>query len=173
MASVWTSGAGMTPFGRSTRSLPDLMADAARAALAASGIELPDAIIVATMNPEEFLGEGNFASRVASFLGFAYVPAIRVETATSSGAAAIFAGFTAVASGTHRSVLVVGGERMTHLSTPRVCEIIGRSIDPYERSYGSTTCIISRTWGRSRGRASSGGAPGAAASAWRRSPGAG
>ena len=27
---------------------------------------------------------------------------------------------------------------MTHLSTPRVSEIIGRSIDPYERAYGAT-----------------------------------
>src|SRR5437660_4445495 len=138
MASVWISGAGMTPFGRRPQSLPDLMADAAGAALTASGIEVPDATVVATMNPEEFLGEGNFASRIATHLGFAYVPAIRVETATSSGAAAIYTGFTAVASGAARSVLVVGGERMTHLPTPRVSEIIGRSIDPYERSYGAT-----------------------------------
>jgi acetyl-CoA acetyltransferase len=27
---------------------------------------------------------------------------------------------------------------MTHLATPRVSELIGRSIDPYERSYGAT-----------------------------------
>src|SRR5437660_3175125 len=106
MASVWISGAGMTPFGRRTQSLPDLMAGAARAALAASALEVPDGIVVATMNPEEFLGEGNFASRIATYLGFAYGPAIRVETATSSGAAAIFAGFTAVASGAVRSALV-------------------------------------------------------------------
>ncbi len=138
MAGVWISGAAMTGFGRSPQGLPDLMADAAQAALTAAGIEVPDAIVVATMNPEEFLGEGNFASHVATHLGFAYVPAIRVETATSSGAAAIFAGFTAVASGVHRSVLVLGGERMTHLPTPRVSEIIGRSIDPCERSYGAT-----------------------------------
>lgn len=128
----------MTPFGRSAQSLPDLMADAAGIALGAAGIEVPDAIVVATMNPEEFLGEGNFASHVATHLGFAHVPAIRVETATSSGAAAIFSGFTAVASGVARSVLVLGGERMTHLPTPRVSEIIGRSIDPNERSYGAT-----------------------------------
>ncbi len=138
MTRVWIKGAAMTGFGRSAQGLPDLMADAARAALTAAGIEVPDAIVVATMNPEEFLGEGNFASHVATHLGFAYVPAIRVETATSSGAAAIFAGFTAVASGVHRSVLVLGGERMTHLPTPRVSEIIGRSIDPCERSYGAT-----------------------------------
>ena len=35
-------------------------------------------------------------------------------------------------------MLVVGGEKMTHLTTPKVSEIIGRSIDPYERRYGAT-----------------------------------
>src|SRR3970282_335187 len=65
-------------------------------------------------------------------------PAIRVETATSSGAAAVYTGFAQVAAGLRRTVLVVGGEKMTHLATPRVSEIIGRSIDPYERPYGAT-----------------------------------
>jgi acetyl-CoA C-acetyltransferase len=138
MAGVWIKGAGMTPFGRSAASLPDLMADAARAALSVASIEVPETIVVAAMNPEEFVGDGNFASHVATHLGFAHVPAMRVETATSSGAAAVFVGFTAVAAGVSRTVLVVGGERMTHLPTPRVSEIIGRSIDPYERSYGAT-----------------------------------
>src|SRR5258705_11692046 len=27
---------------------------------------------------------------------------------------------------------------MTHLPTPKVSELIGRSLDPYERSYGTT-----------------------------------
>src|SRR6266436_2163318 len=44
----------------------------------------------------------------------------------------------ALAAGFHRSILVVGGEKMTHLATPRVSEIIGRSIDPHEKSYGTT-----------------------------------
>jgi acetyl-CoA acetyltransferase len=34
--------------------------------------------------------------------------------------------------------VVVGGEKMTHLPTPKVSELIGRSLDPYERSYGTT-----------------------------------
>ncbi|HUG36903.1 MAG TPA: hypothetical protein VML54_08145 [Candidatus Limnocylindrales bacterium] len=131
-------GAGMTRFGRSALSLPDLMADAARTALQAAGLETPDAIIVATMNPEEFVGEGNFASHVATHMGFAHVPTMRVETATSSGAAAIYSAFATVASGLYRVVLVVGGEKMTHLPTPRVSEVISRSMDPYERSYGAT-----------------------------------
>jgi acetyl-CoA C-acetyltransferase len=114
------------------------MAEAAHAALTVAGIETPDAVVVAAMNPEEFTGDGNFASSVASGMGFADVPTLRIETATSSGAAAVYAGFTQVAAGLRRAVLVVGGEKMTHLSTPRVSEIIGRSIDPYERSYGAT-----------------------------------
>jgi acetyl-CoA acetyltransferase len=52
--------------------------------------------------------------------------------------AAIYSAFAAVAAGLSRSVLVIGGEKMTHLPTPRVSEIIGRSIDPHERTYGST-----------------------------------
>src|SRR5438876_364810 len=68
----------------------------------------------------------------------AETPALRVETATSSGAAALYAGVAQVAANLHRTVLVVGGEKMTHLPTPRVSEIIGRSIDPYERAYGAT-----------------------------------
>lgn len=138
MPDVWIAGAGMTRFGKRRESLPDLVAEAARSALSAAQLEAPDAIVVAAMNPEEFIGEGNFASRIATHLGFAHVPALRVETATSSGAAAIYTGFASVAAGLSRSVLVVGGEKMTHLPTPRVSELIGRSIDPHERSYGAT-----------------------------------
>ena len=61
MTDVWVAGAGMTRIGRRTERLQDLMAEASHAALHAAGIEGPDAIVVATMNPEEFLGDGNFA----------------------------------------------------------------------------------------------------------------
>lgn len=138
MTDVWIAGAGMTRFGRRDENLPDLMAEAALAALTDAGIERPDALVVAAMNPEEFTGEGNYGSLIATRLGLSLVPALRVETATSSGVAAVYAAFASVAAGLHRSVLVVGGEKMTHLPTPRVSEIIGRSIDPHEKSYGTT-----------------------------------
>lgn len=135
---MWVAGAGMTRFGRRDEGLAELMAEAATAALADAGVERPDAVVVAAMNPEEFTGDGNYGSLLTTHLGLARVPALRVETATSSGLAAIYSGFAAVAAGLHRQVLVVGGEKMTHLPTPRVSEIIGRSIDPYERRYGTT-----------------------------------
>src|SRR5262245_15613998 len=138
MSDVWVAGVGMTRIGRRPEPLQDLMADAALAALAMAGLERPEGIVVATMNPEDFVGDGNFASSVASYMGFADVPSIRIETATSSGAAAFQVGFLEIAAAQRRSVLVVGGEKMTHLPTPKVSELIGRSIDPYERSYGAT-----------------------------------
>ncbi|MBI4609335.1 MAG: thiolase domain-containing protein [Candidatus Rokubacteria bacterium] len=138
MGDVWIAGAGMARFGKREETLQDLIAEAALAAMRAASVETPDALVVAVMNPEEFVGEGNFASQIATHVGLAHVPALRVETATSSGAAALYAGFAAVAAGLHRSVLVVGGEKMTHLPTPRVSELISRSIDPHERSYGAT-----------------------------------
>jgi acetyl-CoA C-acetyltransferase len=138
MQPVYVAGVGMTRIGRRPERLQDLMAEAARIALAEAGVEAPEAIVVAAMNPEEFVGDGNFASNTATYMGFADVPTIRIETATSSGAAALYAGFAQLAAGLQRTVLVVGGEKMTHLATPRVSEIIGRSIDPYERAYGAT-----------------------------------
>jgi acetyl-CoA C-acetyltransferase len=137
MRDVWIAGAAMTPFGKRPETLQDLMANAALEVLRDSGRE-PDALVVTTMAPEDFVGEGNFASQMASYIGLSHVPAIRVETATSSGAAALYAAFAMVASGLRQNVLVMGGEKMTHLSTPRVSEIISRVIDPHERSYGAT-----------------------------------
>ena len=71
MTDVWIAGAEMTRIGRRPESLQDLIAEAALAALATAGLERPDAVVVAAMNPEEFVGEGNFASNVASHIGFA------------------------------------------------------------------------------------------------------
>jgi acetyl-CoA C-acetyltransferase len=138
MRDVSVAGVGMTRIGRRSESLAELMADAAHEALADAGLETPDAIVVGVMNPEEFVGDGNFASHVATHMGFGDVPTLRVETATSSGAAAVYTGFAQVAAGLRDAVLVVGGEKMTHLATPRVSELISRSIDPYERAYGAT-----------------------------------
>jgi acetyl-CoA C-acetyltransferase len=150
VSDVYIAGAAMTRFGARPESLEDLMAEAAHGALGAAGRERPDALVVSAMNPEEFLGEGNFASHIATYLGLSQTPSLRAETATSSGAAALFAAFAAVAAGIYRCVLVVGGEKMTHLPTPRVSEVIGRSIDAYERSYGATmpalAGLVTRAW---------------------------
>jgi len=155
VSDIWIAGVGMTRFGRRDESLPDLIAEAGLAALEDAGIERPDALVVAAMNPEEFTGAGNYASLINTYLGLSDVPALRVETATSSGVAAVYAAYSVIAAGIHRSVLVVGGEKMSHIPTPRVSEIIGRSVDPHERTYGTTmpalAGLITRAAMHSRG----------------------
>jgi acetyl-CoA acetyltransferase len=90
------------------------------------------------MNPEEFTGDSNIGAQIAEALGLTGIPALRIETASSAGAAALQAGFQAVASGYYRRVLVLGGEKMTHLSTSATTRILAEVIDKQERQCGAT-----------------------------------
>ncbi len=135
---VYISGVGMTPFGKTTQSLINLTTQAGREALADAGLETVDALYLGVMNPEAFTGEGNLAVVVADALGLAGVPAVRLETASSTGAAAFHQACLAVAAGQARRVLVVAGEKMTHLPTARTTAILAEVIDHYERGCGAT-----------------------------------
>jgi acetyl-CoA acetyltransferase len=138
MSAVYLAGVGMTKFGKSSQSLVELFCAAAAAALSASPVDEVDALYLGAMNPEEFTGESNIAAQVVEALGISGMPALRVETASSAGAAAVHAACHAVASGYYRSVLVVGGEKMTHLSTSAATRILAEVIEQQERRCGAT-----------------------------------
>ena len=138
MQPVYVAGVGMTKFGKSSSSLTGLLCQAATDALTSSPVDSIEAVFVGAMNPEEFTGSGNIASETAEALGLAGIPAVRVETASSAGAAAFHAGFQAIASGYYRHVLVLGGEKMTHLSTSAATRILAEVIDKEERLCGAT-----------------------------------
>ena len=128
----------MTKFGKDPRSLAEICHDAAQTALTSSEIQEVDAIYIGVMNPEEFTGDSNIASHIADALGLTGIPAVRIETASSAGAAAIQAGFQAVASGYYHRVLILGGEKMTHLSTSATTRVLAGVIDKQERQCGAT-----------------------------------
>ncbi len=138
MRSVYVAGVGMTKFGKSSQSLIELLCEAATRALETAPVQEVDALYIGVMNPEEFTGESNIASQVADGLGLTGLPALRVETASSAGAAALHTAFQAVASGYYRHVLVLGGEKMTHLSTSATTRILAEVIDKQERRCGAT-----------------------------------
>lgn len=138
VGSVYIAGVGMTRFGNSSQTLAELFCEAASRALEDSPVQDIDALYVGVMNPEEFTGDSNIASQIADALGMTGVPALRVETASSAGAAALHAAFQAVASGYYRHVLVLGGEKMTHLSTSATTRILAKVIDKQERQCGAT-----------------------------------
>jgi acetyl-CoA acetyltransferase len=138
MQDVYVAGIGMTKFGKDPRSLAEMCRQAAQEALADCKIQEVDAIFIGAMNPEEFTGDGNIASQIVDALGLTGIPASRLETASSAGAAALAAGFQAVASGCQRRILVLGAEKMTHLSTSGATRILAGVIDKRERRCGAT-----------------------------------
>ncbi len=140
---VFIDGVGMTKFGKfPEKSLVDIMYEAASSALADSNSPEVEALFVGSQNPEEFTGEANIAAALADRLELTGIPATRVETASSSGASVIEAAFYAVASGRFKRVLVVAGEKMTHLPTPKVTRILAEVIEAYERNSGASMVAL-------------------------------
>lgn len=135
---VYISGVGMTKFGKSTEPLESLMAEAALRALRDAGLEKVDAIYTGVMNIEEFVGDSNIGVLLVDTLGLSGIPSTRVETASSTGAGAFQTAFYSVASGHMKNVLVVAGEKMTHLTTAKTTRILSEVIDRSERRYGAT-----------------------------------
>jgi acetyl-CoA acetyltransferase len=135
---VYISGVGMTKFGKSKDPLELMMAEAAGLALKDAGLERVDGIYIGVMNVEEFVGDSNFAALLADTLGLTGIPSTRVETASSTGAGAFETAFYAVASGHMKHVLVLAGEKMTHLPTTQTTRILSEAIDRSERRYGAT-----------------------------------
>jgi acetyl-CoA acetyltransferase len=135
---VYISGVGMTKFGRIKESLEKMMAEAAASALKNAGVDRVDAIYIGVMNVEEFVGDSNFATLLTDTIGLIGTPSTRVETASSTGAGAFEAGFYAVASGHMKDVLILAGEKMTHIPTAKATRILSEVIDRSERKYGAT-----------------------------------
>lgn len=135
---VYVAGVGMTRFGKSEMSLPELMVEAASRAVADARVRSIDYVFIGVMSVEEFTGESNIAALIADRLGLPGIPSSRVETASSTGSAVFESGIYAVASGFHKNVLIIAGEKMTHLPTAQTTKILAEVIERNERKYGAS-----------------------------------
>jgi acetyl-CoA C-acetyltransferase len=135
---VYIAGVGMTRFGKSGKSLPQLMVEAASRAMMDAKVPGIDYVFIGVMSVEEFTGESNIAALIADRLGLPGIASSRVETASSTGSAVFESAFYAVASGYHKNVLIIAGEKMTHLPTAQTTRILAEVIDRDERKYGAS-----------------------------------
>jgi acetyl-CoA C-acetyltransferase len=136
MVKVYISDVGMTRFGKRKESLQTLMYEAYKnATTQESGF---DAIFVGCMNPDEFVGDSNFATLIVDHFGLYQTPSVRIDNAPASGSAAFEQAFFSIASGHYANVLVLAGEKMSSLPTSVTTRILSKLIDKYERSYGAT-----------------------------------
>jgi acetyl-CoA acetyltransferase len=107
------------------------------------------------MDSEEFENRANIATKVADRLGLTGIPAVRTETASSTGAAALHEAYYKIASGEFETLLVLGGERMKMVTTEVATTIMSKTVDPEERRFGFTMpaliALVTQAWFRERG----------------------
>ena len=132
MREVSILGVGSTRFGRHDEvAIDDLAAEAARAALAESGIEPAriGALYLGNFVGGMLTGQEVLAGLVGEALGLGNVPCTKVEGACASGGIAFRHACLAVSAGLTDAAIAVGVEKMTHASNPRITESLNSAMD--------------------------------------------
>jgi acetyl-CoA acetyltransferase len=138
---VYIAGVGLTKVdltGNVFVSVFDLFQAAYERAVEGSPVRAFDAVQVGIMDAEEFENRANVAAKIADRLGLVGVPAVRSETASSTGAAAFHEACHKIACGAADHVLVIAGERMKTVTTGVATAIMSKTIDPAELRFGFT-----------------------------------
>ena len=121
MNKVAIIGVGHTKFGRlEDKRLMDLLCEASLEAIEESNTSDKDfdSVYVGAMSPETLNQTAGVASALVDRISLIPAAADDIKNGPASGGSAIKAGFQAIASGMSDLVLVVGGEKMTHITTP-------------------------------------------------------
>jgi len=114
-------GVGHTKFGKvPNKGLMDLLSDASLEAITDSNTNDKEfnSVYVGAMSPSAFNDLSGIASALVDRISLLPAAADHIKNGPASGGSAIKAGFQAIASGMSDLVLVVGGEKMTHITTP-------------------------------------------------------
>lgn len=150
---VYIAAVGLTKVdltGRIFASVFDLFAEAYQRAIEESPVRSFEALQIGIMDSEEFENRANLAAKVADRLGLTGIPAVRSETASSTGAAALHEAYHKIASGQCENVLVLAGERMKNVTTEVATAIMSKTIDPVERQFGFTMpaliALVTQAW---------------------------
>jgi len=150
MWDVRVAGAGQTPFGRLKGTVASMAEEAVEHALDRVTVDQVDAVVMGSMTPMGTLGEAHVTSKVMDHLGLTPRPALRVESGPATGAAALHAGFWAVASGQHETVLVLAFEKLSHLDAREAAGVLARIATAEERALGLTmpgmTALMARAY---------------------------
>jgi acetyl-CoA acetyltransferase len=122
---VYISSVGLTKIDDHwEKFLLDLAVDAARGAMKGTPKVRPQQIFVGNMFSAVGAGQEHLGALLASALGLAGVPALKVESACSSGGSAFNVAYSLVKSGALDSALVVGVEKMRDLETEEVSQAV-------------------------------------------------
>lgn len=136
---VAVAGASMTQFGVREARLRDLLVEAGEACLADAGVD-PRAVdhLYLAESGGAYESKGGLVNALKSDLGLGSAYATGIEQTSAAGGAGIAAAWRSVASGESDLSLLVGGEKMTHLSTPVASDVVSAITHPAEYRHGVT-----------------------------------
>ena len=140
MRNVAIAGIGIMRFGELWgRSLRDIFAEAALAALDDAGVDRVDSLVVGCMSSGLFSEQEHVNNLLADYVGLTPCPATRIESACASGGMALRAAYAEVASGLSDVVLVGGVEKMTDVTAQEATSALSAAADmEYEGFFGAT-----------------------------------
>lgn len=139
MRDVYVAGIGITTFTRLEFALSEIASYASMMALKDAGVSEVDQVYVANMGAPRVNHQTALASAVVDSLSLTPAGAAGIENGPASGAAAIKAGFQAVASGMDDVVLVAGVERMREVNNLEATDFVATLTHPIaEYIYGVT-----------------------------------
>lgn len=140
MRDVAVIGASMTQFGQREEWIQELLAQAGIACLRDGNVgpEAVEHLYVSNMASGEFEGQTGAPNALAHDLGVMPAFTERVDQTSSSGGAGIYTAWQSIASGASDVTLLVGGEKMTHRSTPETTDVIASVTHPVEYKHGVT-----------------------------------
>lgn len=134
-------GVGHTKFGkRDDATVQELAFEAFKSAVEdAKNIDRKSIDAVVIGSSPEYHKQRSLAGVVTEYIGMNDKPSWLTEAACASASAALRSGYMAVRSGLHDTVLVLGVQKMTELSTPEIQGLMGRVGDvQWESIYGTT-----------------------------------
>lgn len=130
MNNVYVSGLGQVPVRENwEKSLKELAGDAAMSAINDAGVGYPDALFLGNMMSGSANEQIHLGALLADWLGMHHRPALSVEAACGSGAAAFRAAVLAISSGEINSALVVGAEKMTDSPSSEITASLATAAD--------------------------------------------
>ncbi|KPU90612.1 acetyl-CoA acetyltransferase [Variovorax paradoxus] len=137
-------GTGQTPFRsrHDDKTYPELAQDAVVLALNDAGIG-PDEVdaVVFSMAPTQFMGVADVEKWAVDYTWARSKPFLRIHTGGATGGSALQAGWSHVASGYYRTVLVVGADRITE--TPDAQHVLNLIWDQfYEQDFALNTVTM-------------------------------
>lgn len=125
------------------KSLLDLAVEATRGAMKGTPKVRPQQIFVGNMFSAVGAGQEHLGALLASALGLTGVPALKVESACSSGGSAFNVAYSLVKSGALDSALVVGVEKMRDLETEEVSQAVAMAESAeYTQFVGATFAAL-------------------------------